>query len=111
MLGNKINNAIYLSKTVFSDETSFHISGCINRHNGRIWGEQLPNEVFDDVRDSPNVNVMYELVQDRVIKPFVKTSDYLDMLEMYVSKCTFSLKSLTETKGCLIINIKRDKEH
>lgn len=80
MLGNKIDNENYLSKTIFSDETSFHISGYVNRHNGRIWGEQLPDEVFDYVRDSPNVNVMCELVQDRVIKPFVQTSDYLDML-------------------------------
>lgn len=99
MLGNKIDNEIYLSKTVFSDETSFHISGCVNRHNGRIWGEQLPDEVFDYVRDSPNVNVMCEPVQDRAIKPFVKTSDYLDMLEVYVSNFHIFSQTINRDKG------------
>lgn len=99
MLGNKIENENYLSKTVFSDETSFHIRGCVNRHNGRIWGEQLPNKVCDYVRDSPNVNVMCELVQDRVIKPFMKISDYLDMLEMHVSNFHFFPQTINRDKG------------
>lgn len=56
----------YLSKIVFSDETTFHINGCVY-HYGRVYGEQQPNEVFEYARDLPEGNVWFVLVQDCVM--------------------------------------------
>jgi len=36
----------YLKCACFSDETTFHTSGVVNRHNVRIWGSENPHIVF-----------------------------------------------------------------
>ncbi|PNF26251.1 hypothetical protein B7P43_G02649 [Cryptotermes secundus] len=41
----------------FGDESTFHISGTVNKHNVRIWGTEKPRAVVERVRDSPKVNV------------------------------------------------------
>lgn len=90
MLSKIDDDENYLDNILFSDEATFHISGCVNRHNCRIWGNQQPNEVFQYVRDTPKVNVWCGLMQDRIIGPFMFAENtitgtiYLDMLEMYV---------------------------
>lgn len=33
----------------FTDEVMFHINGCVNRHNVRIWGSQHPHDMFEKV--------------------------------------------------------------
>jgi hypothetical protein len=48
---------IFLSKIYFSDEARFHLSGKINRHNIRIWGNENPHAVVEHIGDSPNINV------------------------------------------------------
>jgi hypothetical protein len=48
----------------------FYVTGCVNRHNCRIWETQQPNEIHEYVRGSPNVNVWCGLLYDRVIGPF-----------------------------------------
>ena len=50
-------NNSYLVHICFSDESTFHISGIVNRHNCRIWGSENPSVVFQHERDSPKVNV------------------------------------------------------
>jgi hypothetical protein len=71
----------------FTDEATFHINGCVNRHNCRIWGSQQPNEFFQYVRGSPKANVWCGLMYDRVVGPFmfventITGGSYLDMLE------------------------------
>ena len=83
-------NNSYLDHICFSDESTFHISGKVNRHNCRIWGSENPSVVFQHERDSPKVNVWCGLMKDRVIGPFffaeptVTARTYLDMLELYV---------------------------
>ncbi|KAG8270089.1 hypothetical protein J6590_092911 [Homalodisca vitripennis] len=36
------------NRVLFSDEATFHINGCVNRHNCRVWGSQqrLDSESF-----------------------------------------------------------------
>lgn len=73
----------------FSDEATFFQSGCINRHNVRIWGTRKPTETLKMRRNSPKVNVWCALTTERVIGPFffaestVTATTYLDMLEHY----------------------------
>ncbi|XP_036366705.1 uncharacterized protein LOC118766939 [Octopus sinensis] len=80
----------YLNRILFSDEATFHINGCVNQHNSRIWGGQYLNEVFQYICDSPKVNVWSGLLHDHVVSPFIfaentiTSASYLDMLEMYV---------------------------
>ncbi|KFM65773.1 hypothetical protein X975_25152, partial [Stegodyphus mimosarum] len=80
----------FLKLIMFSDESSFHLSGIVNRHNVRIWGSENPHEYREAQRDSTKVNVWCGLMHDRVIGPFVFTEKtvssvvYLDMLENFV---------------------------
>lgn len=43
----------YLKIICFSDETTFHLSGKVNRHICRIWGRENPRLVIKHERDSP----------------------------------------------------------
>lgn len=80
----------FLKRVLFTDEATFHINGCVNRHNCRIWGSQQPNEIHEHVRDSPKLNVWCGLLNDRVVGPFffaertITGIIYLDMLELFV---------------------------
>lgn len=84
------DNPNFLQRVLFSDEATFHINGCVNRHNCRVWGSQQPNEIHEYVRDSPKLNVWCALFHNKVIGPFFfveKTITglvYLDMLELFV---------------------------
>ncbi|PNF43568.1 hypothetical protein B7P43_G03928, partial [Cryptotermes secundus] len=42
---------------VFGDESTFHISSTVNKHNVRIRGTENPRAVVEHVRDSPKVHV------------------------------------------------------
>ncbi|PNF28849.1 hypothetical protein B7P43_G04437 [Cryptotermes secundus] len=52
-----MEDELFLLRVIFSDETTFHLSGKVNRHNVRIWGLQNPHVTLERVRDSPKVNV------------------------------------------------------
>ena len=43
----------FLDRVVFSDESTFHISGKVHRHNMRIWGTENPHEMAQHGRASP----------------------------------------------------------
>ncbi|KAJ4430952.1 hypothetical protein ANN_19545 [Periplaneta americana] len=79
----------YLQKVVFSDESTFHVCGIVNRHNCRIWGSENPHVVRELERDSPKINVWCGLTHEIVIGPlfFVENTMngnvYLDMLQNY----------------------------
>ncbi|PSN43847.1 hypothetical protein C0J52_11881 [Blattella germanica] len=63
-------NNLYLDHIHISDESNFHISGKVNRHNSRIWGSGIPSVVFQHEHDSPKVNVCCGLMKDCMIGPF-----------------------------------------
>ena len=60
----------FLKRVCFSDESTFHVSGLINRHNSRIWGLQNPHETYELERDFPKLNVWCEIMRDKIIGPF-----------------------------------------
>lgn len=79
-----------VSRIVFSDEATFHLSGKVNRHNVRIWGTEQPHQIVQHERDSPKVNVFCAISRNKVYGPFffaentVTGITYLDMLENYL---------------------------
>jgi len=48
------NDDDLLTKIIFSDEATFHLSGKVNRYNVRIWGSENPHASLEVERDSPN---------------------------------------------------------
>jgi len=64
------NDNRFLSNVIFSDEATFHISGRVNRHNCRIWGEENPHELYEHKRDSPKVTVWCALARNRLYRHF-----------------------------------------
>jgi len=49
------NNPSIFDNVWFSDETVFHLSGRVNRHNTRIWGTENPKVIEEKERDSPKL--------------------------------------------------------
>ena len=81
----------FLKRVCFSDESTFHVSGLINRHNSKIWGSQNPHETYELERDSSKLNVWCEIMHVKIIGPFffaeksITAQIYLDLLTEYVS--------------------------
>jgi hypothetical protein len=44
------NGDDYLNTILFSDESSFHLSGKVNRHNVRIWGTVISHKIVERAR-------------------------------------------------------------
>lgn len=80
----------FIGKIIFSDESTFHLSGKVNKHNCRIWGSENPRQSLEHVRDSPKLNVFCALSKSKVYGPFFfqeKTINgivYLDMLDNFL---------------------------
>ena len=81
----------FLKRVCFSDESTFHVSGLINRHNSRIWGSQNPHETYELERDYPKLIVWRGIMHDKIIGPFffaeksITAQIYLYLLTEYVS--------------------------
>ena len=81
----------FLKRVCFSDESMFHVSGLIDRHNSRIWGSQNPHETHELERDSPKLNVRCGIMHDKITGSFffaeksITAQIYLDLLTEYVS--------------------------
>ncbi|GBN59765.1 hypothetical protein AVEN_10558-1 [Araneus ventricosus] len=75
-------------RLIFSDESTFHISGKVNRYNSRIWGTEKPSTVIEHERDSAKVNVFCAISSRKLYGPFffsersVTSNVYLDMGEV-----------------------------
>lgn len=84
------DNRNLVKQLLFSDEATFHLSGCVNRHNCRIWGSENPHETFQYERDTPKVNVWCALSRRGVIGPYffeeptVTGATYLRMLTNFL---------------------------
>ena len=79
----------FLKRVCFSDESTFHVSGLINRHNSGIWGSQNPHETYELERDSPKLNIWCGIMHDNIIGPYffaeksIAAQIYLDLLTKY----------------------------
>jgi hypothetical protein len=82
-------NDNYLDLVLFSDESTFHICGKVNRHNCCIWGSENPHQVIGYERVTPKRIVWLGQHKHGVISPFffmestVTGHSYLDMLENF----------------------------
>ena len=47
----------FFNRLIFGDESTFHLSGKVNKHDVRLWGTENPRELVQYVQDSPNFNV------------------------------------------------------
>lgn len=80
----------FYERLIFGDESTFHISGKVNRHNVRIWGTENPRESVEHERDSPKLNVFCAVSKKKVYGPFffqeatVRGNAYLDMLSEWL---------------------------
>ena len=80
----------FLDHVVFSDESTFHISGKVNRHNGCVWGTENPLETVQHERASPKINVFCAMSTRKVYGPFffhedtVTGTSYLEMLQTWL---------------------------
>ena len=52
----------FLSRWVFSDEATFHLSGTVNTHNAITWGRENPHVSYELDRVSPKC-----LVRDKLL--------------------------------------------
>ncbi len=88
------NDPQLLENLWFSDESIFHLSGRVNRHNCRIWGKSNPAEILEYERDSPKLVVWCAMSSTGLIGPFffrdasgntttVTGENYLKMLQEF----------------------------
>ena len=64
------NDPDYLSRIFFSDESNFHVSSRVHRHNVRIWGEENPHVIRPHERDSPKLKVWAGMLEHRLISSY-----------------------------------------
>ena len=80
----------FLKRVCFSDESTFHVSGLLNRHNLRIWGSENPHDTCELERVSPKLNVWCGIMHDKINGPFffaeksIIPQIYLNVLTEYM---------------------------
>jgi hypothetical protein len=88
-LSRREENDNYLDLVLFSDESTLHVCGKVNRHNCHIWGCENPHQVTEYKRDTPKLNVWLGLHKNGVIGPFffmestVTGHSHLDVLQNF----------------------------
>jgi len=60
----------FFNRLIFDDESTFHLSGKVNKHNVRIWGTENPRELVQYVRDSAKVNFFCVVSRTKVYGSF-----------------------------------------
>ncbi|PNF20647.1 hypothetical protein B7P43_G03034 [Cryptotermes secundus] len=80
----------FLDSVIFSDESTFHVSGKVSTHNCTIWGSENPRVSLEHVHDSPKMHVFCTLSKERVYGPFsfmettITGSVFLDVLQEFL---------------------------
>ena len=59
-----------LEQMWFSDKALFHLSGCVNRHNTRIWGLGNSVQIHVHERDTPKLIIWCAISSASLIGPF-----------------------------------------
>jgi hypothetical protein len=84
-----IQDERFLDTIIFSDESTFHVSGKVSTHKSRIWSSKNLRVFLEHVRDSPKVNVFCALSKERVYFRFffmdmtITGIVYLDILQQF----------------------------
>ena len=58
------------SNIFFSDESTFYISGVVNKHNCRTWAATNPFTTIEAAMNSPKVNVCCTMSNKQIIGPY-----------------------------------------
>jgi len=80
----------FLDCVVFSDESTFHISGKVHRHNVRVWNIENPHKMVQHERASPKINVFCTMSTRKVYEPLffcedtVTGTSSLEMLQTWL---------------------------
>ncbi|CAF1240464.1 unnamed protein product [Didymodactylos carnosus] len=73
----------------FPDESTFYVSGVVNKHNCRIWTPTNPFITIESAMKSPKVNVWCAMSNKQIIGPYffedetANRQNYLQMLKNY----------------------------
>lgn len=71
LMEKKIRDPNFLRRVCFSDESTFHLTGYVNRHNCRYWCEENPNEHLEAHTQRPQKrNVWAGILDNEIIGPF-----------------------------------------
>jgi hypothetical protein len=78
----------FFSRLIFTDKSTFHISGKVNEYNMCMWGTENPREMVEHVQDSLKVNVFCAVFHKRCMGHsfFMRTQ----WLEEFTSTCLVS---------------------
>ena len=55
---------------LFSDEALFYLNGHVNKQNCRIWGEEYPDALVKQDKQSPHVTVWCDLPSQGIVGPY-----------------------------------------
>ena len=90
MLETLDSDSGFLKRVCFSNESTFHVSGLLNKYKLKIWGLENPHDTCELERDSSKLNVWCGIMHNKIIDPFffaeksTKAQIYLDVLTEYV---------------------------
>lgn len=83
-------NPDLLRNILFSDESTFHLNGEVNRHNCRYWAQENPHWMREHRTQHPQkVNVWAGIIRDRVVGPYFFEGNLTG--EMYLDFLRFEL--------------------
>ena len=74
------NDNSYLYNIVFSDETTFHLCGKLNKHHCRIWGSENPHVIHEHERHTTKMYVWCGLTRNSVTGSFF----FIEALSQYM---------------------------
>ena len=81
----------FFKRVCFNDESTFHLSGLLNRQKLKTWGSKNPHDTCELEQDSSKLNMWCGIMYDKVIGSFffaeksITAQIYLDVLTEYVS--------------------------
>lgn len=89
-MDQKMRDPDFLRHVCFSDESTFHLTGYVNRHNCRYWSQENPHiisEAHTQVRQK--LNVWAGILGNRLVGPFFIEGNlngelYLEMLQKLI---------------------------
>lgn len=71
LMERRVRDPNFLRTVCFSDESTFHLTGYVNRHNCRYWAQENPNEHLEAHTQRPlKRNVWAGILGDEIIGPF-----------------------------------------
>lgn len=76
----------FQNRILWTDEASFKLNGCVNRHNCVYWSDTNPHELLEQELNVPGVNVWAGVWSGGIVGPYffngtVTGASYLEMLQ------------------------------